>query len=320
MSAPGGLPRSHSSPPGPRRRRLCAALFLSLAISPLAGHSMAATPPFLPAPVQRHCTGRFDYALPAALRFTGAQQSLVLITVDSELLPPGAPAGAAWKRRLASVLAKPERAAAPVREFDLAGVGPAAWMTLQPTRPDLVTLLAMKRLPASNAALFLQFGASAGREAVAERVFGKLAATWTPDTAPGFCTGPGAFVMPPSMNERALASFGDPSLELTIRTETVSEPDDGQSSGDALPPGGQMLSKQQRNVAGFDGIEERMEFPDGRSGQRRLYSWVFPGRPADGAAPRIRFTATAGQARAADLDIVWNALMTSWRQRPLGVR
>lgn len=126
--------------------------------------------------------------------------------------------------------------------------------------------------------------------------------------------------MAPSMNERALASFGEPSLELTVQAETASEPDDGQSSGDALPPGGQMLSKQRRNVAGFDGIEERMQFPDGQSGQHRLYSWVFPGRPAGGAAPRIRFTATAAQARSADLDIVRNALMTSWRQRPIGVR
>lgn len=281
---------------------------------------MAATPSILATPQQRYCTGRFDYALPAALRFTGGQQSVVQIAVDAELLPAGTPAGAAWKRRLASILAKPERAAAAVREFDLAGVGPAAWMTLEPARPDLVTLLAMKPLSASGAVLFLQFEASAGREAVAERVFGKLAATWTPGTAEGFCTGPGAFVMAPSINERALASFGGPSLELTVQTETVSEPDDGQSSGDALPSGGQMLLKQRRNVAGFDGIEERIQFPDGEAGQQRLYSWVFPGRAAAGVAPRIRFTANAAQARAADLDIVWTALMTSWRQRPIGVR
>jgi hypothetical protein len=281
---------------------------------------MAATPSFLHAPTQDHCTGRFDYALPATLRFTGRQQSLVLITVDSELLPPGIPASAAWKRRLASILAKSVPVAAPMREFDLAGVGPAAWMTLLPTRPDLVTLLAMKPLPASNAVLFLQFEASAGREAVAERVFGKLTATWTLNTPQGFCTGPGAFVVAPSINERALASFGDASLALTIQSETVSEPDDGQSSGDALPPGGQMLSKQHRSVAGFDGIEERMQFPDGKAGQSRLYSWVFPGRSADGLAPRIRFTATAALSRAVELDLVWNALMTSWRPRPVGVR
>jgi hypothetical protein len=320
MSARTGLPGQSSSAAYPRRWCLCTALLVTLATHPLAGHSMAATPSFLTAPAQSHCTGRFDYALPATLRFTGGQQSLVLITVDSELSPPGTPASSAWKRRLASVLTKPGRVAATMREFDLAGVGPAAWRTLLPTRPDLVTLLAMKPLQASNAVLFLQFEASAGREPVVERVFGKLAATWTPDTPQGFCSGPGAFVVAPSMNERALAAFGDASLELTVQTETVSEPDDGQSSGDALPPGGQLLSKQHRSVAGFDGIEERMQIPDGKAGQHRIYSWVFPGRPADGVAPRIRFTATAVSSRAADLDVVWNALMASWRPRPVGVR
>ena len=78
----------------------------------------------------------------------------------------------------------------PVRELDLAGVGPAAWITLKPSRPDLVTLLAMKPLPGSNMVLFLQFEASAGREAVAERVFARLTATWTPDTPGDSAPGP----------------------------------------------------------------------------------------------------------------------------------
>ncbi len=279
---------------------------------------MAATPPFAPVPPQKHSTGRFDYALPGALRSTGASQNQYLIDLDAEFLPPGTPAGAAWKRRLASILAKPGRAGAPVREFELAGVGPAAWMTLLPNRPDVVTLVAMKPVPTSNAVLFLQYDASAGREEVVERVFGKVAASWTPDTPQGFSTGPGAFVAPPSINERALASFADGTLELSIATETSSAPDDGQSTGDALPPGARMLAKQQRTVAGFAGIEERIELPKDAAGPELLYSWVFAGRHADGTAPRIRFTASAPARRAGELDAAWNALMASWRPRPVG--
>jgi hypothetical protein len=81
-----------------------------------------------------------------------------------------------------------------------------------------------------------------------------------------------------------------------------------------------MLSKRHRSVAGFEGIEERMQVLDAAAGQHRIYSWVFPGRPADGLAPRIRFTATAVQSRTAELDVAWNALTASWRQRAVGVR
>jgi hypothetical protein len=88
------------------------------------------------------------------------------------------------------------------------------------------------------------------------------------------------------MTERALASYGDPSLELT----------------------------------GFEWIEERMQSPDGTQGEHRIYSWVFPGRPAHGDATRLRFTETATLGRAAELDVVWNALLASWRPHPIGAR
>jgi hypothetical protein len=131
---------------------------------------MAATPISLPAQAQRQCTGRFDYALPATLRFDSGQQSLYGIAVDVELAPPGTPADVTLKQRLQSILAERGPPGAAVRQFDLAGVGPAAWMMLVPTRPNLVTLLAMKAVPASDAVLFLRFEPSTGREAVVERL------------------------------------------------------------------------------------------------------------------------------------------------------
>jgi hypothetical protein len=303
----------------PWRRRLCAALLAGFAIQSLAGHSMAATPASTPAPALKHCTGRFDYALPAAFRFTGGQQSLYLVHVDAEPVPPGATADAALKRRLAAAMGR-NAGIAPMREFDLAGVGPAAWMTLAPARPDLVTLLAMKPLPASGSALFLQVEGSAGREAVAERVSGKVAATWTAGSPQGFCTGPGAFVVAPSINERALASFEGAGIELSIQTETVSEPENDRDGTDLSAPGVHVLSNRRRSVAGFDGVEDRLQLADEHGGQQRIYAWVFAGRAADGAAPRIRLTASADIGRTPALDAAWETLLGTLRPRPVGVR
>ncbi len=319
MSAPTGHSDATASTVAPRRRgRRVAALLAGLAIQSLAGHSMAAATPASP-PALKHCTGRFDYALPAALRFTGGQQSLYLVHVDAEPVPPGTTADAILKRRLATALGA-GAGVVPVREFDLAGVGPAAWMTLAPTRPDLVTLLAMKPLPDAGSALFLQVEGSAGREAVVERVFGKVAATWRADSPQGFCTGPGAFVVAPSINERALASFKGAGIELSVQTETVSESGPDQDGADLAAPGVHVLSSRHRSAAGFDGVEDRLQVADDHGGQRRIYAWVFAGRAADGAAPRIRLTATTDLDHVAALDATWETLLGTLRPRPAGAR
>ena len=284
---------------------------------------MAAT---IPAPAQRpvvHCTGRFDYALPPALRSSGSTQSIYLLDVSHELLVPGTGPAEAWKHRLAATLSGSAASAArtaSTREFDLRGVGPAAWLRLTPAHPDDVTLLAMKPVADSGVALFLKAEASAGREAIAERVVTRIAASYAADSPAGFCMGTGAFVIEPSMNEHAIESFTAPGVRVSVETETVAEPDDGQSTDGDPPPGGRRLLKQGRRVGGFEGIEERVQLAEPDNASRLVYTWTFAGRAGDGAAPRIRLSAAGMSTQAATLDAAWNGLLESWRARPLGLR
>ena len=134
------------------------------------------------------------------------------------------------------------------REFELPGAGPAAWMRLTPSRPDLVTLLVLRPVLQAGVVVSLEVEGSAGTEPIAERVFTDVAKSWVAGSTQGFSTGSGAFVMEPSQNERASQSFVAPGVELSIQTETVEEPDDGQSSTEP-PPGGNILLKQRRASA-----------------------------------------------------------------------
>lgn len=282
---------------------------------------MADTPSGVDHGVESHCTGRFDYRLPAALRSTGSQQSLYRVNVDAVDWPHGLGAADVWRQKLAETLAHPaSAAAAPQRKLELRSVGPAAWMQLTPGRPDLATLLAMKPVPGSRASLFLRVEGAVGRESVAQDVASEVAASYTPGSPNGFCTGPGAFVIAPSKNERALESFAAPGIELSIQTETVSAPDDGSSTDDDPLPGVQRLSKHPRRVGGFDGIEERTRVTQSGAPARIVHVWIFPGLAANGGAPRIRLAATGIDSHAAALDAAWAMLLDSWRQRPTGVR
>ena len=60
--------------------------------------------------------------------------------------------------------------------------------------------------------------------------------------------------------------------------------------------------------------------PDDAAGGLLVYTWIFAGRAADGAAPRIRLSASGPTSHSAALDAAWNSLLTSWRQRPVGMR
>ena len=298
-----------------------APLLAATILQTLSGTAMAAAPS--PTPLVAHCTGRFDYALPATFVSNGSQQSLYLIDASFEPWLAGQGAAEAWKTRLAKASA-PARAstdqATPAREFELRAIGPAAWMSPYPDRPDLVTLLAMRPIALANQSLFLSVEASAGREPIAEKVVAEVAESWVPNAIQGFCTGAGAFVVEPSMNERANAGFDAPGVSLSIQTETVSAPDDGRSSGGDLPPGGKRLLDKRREVGGLKGREERARIPDDGKEDQLIYTWIFAGRAAAGAMPRIRLEADAPASKLASLDTAWEALLSSWHLRPLGVK
>ena len=282
--------------------------------------SMAATTSPTPDKPSAHCTGRFDFTLPPALKPTGRSELIYLLQVRTEPWAPGEDAPQAWSRRLARARASAIPTPVLLREFEIDGVGPAAWLQPAARSPQDVTLVAMRALANHAYSLFLEVEASKGREAVGERVVTEVAKSYVPNSVQGFCVGPGAFVIRPSKNERALGTFASASVEVTVQTETVERPDDGQNTTGELPPGSRLLLKEPRRLAGFDGIEQRVEIVEQDGTPHLTYLWIFPGRPVDGSAPRIRLRASAAAARHADLDLAWGSLLAGWRTRPLGVR
>lgn len=249
----------------------------------------------------RQCAGRFDFMVPAALKPTGREQSLYLVKVWSEPQPASFPA--------------PKAAGA--RKFELAGVGEAVWFQPSATYPKELRLVAMK--PAAEHALFFEADATAGREANGEKVVSRLAAAFVPASPHGFCVEHGAFVIAASKNERARASFSGGGVELSVQTETVGAPDDGQSTAGGAP-GIRTLAKDRRMVAGLNGIEEKVEIADPAKGPRLAYTWIYPGEAGSGLRPRVLLKAGARQDQRAALDAAWAALTGSLQQRTPGVR
>lgn len=294
-----------------------AASILTLAF---AVHSMAATTFSNPDQPSMHCIGRFDFTLPGAFRPTGRQQRIYLVGVGAEHWEPGESAPQAWARKLGPGRSNASNAPSVLREFELAGVGPAAWLRPSKRSSDALKLLAMRAQPTPGYTLMLEADASVGREAVSERVVTEVAKSYSPGSAQGFCVGTGAFVIRPSKNERALGTFAGSDIEISVETETVATPDDGQNTTSELPPGSRLLAKEPRRLDGFEGMEVRVQVVEKDAASRLVYLWIFPGRPADGAAPRIRLSASSGLARQSELDRAWVELLTSWHARPLGVR
>lgn len=276
----------------------------------LAGDAMALDP----SSPSSHCLGRFDFALPSRLAPTGREQHIYLVKAWVDGGDAGGDGG--WNRRVADI----ERTAAgPARKLSLANLGPALWYPPSAQYPDDRRLLFMRSQ--GGTALFLEATASTGREPVAEQVVARIAASYQPGSASGFCLGGGALVIAPSRNERAHASFGGGGLEVELSTETVAAPDEGAATRGGTH-GIPVLAQAQRNVAGLPGVEEKVSVPAEAGGQggRLLYTWVYPGQAGDGLHPRIRLKAAAGEGSRTALDAAWALLTQSLRLRPAGVR
>ena len=213
--------------------------------------------------------------------------------------------------------ARPERASSSCP----ASARPPGWRCT-PTGPIMVTLLAMK----TGGGVEGNPSSCAPKPARDEKRSRKRSSPkWPPPTSPdprrASAAAPGAFVIRPSKNERALESFNAPGVEVSVETETVAAPDDGQSSDGDLPPGGKKLAEaatQRRRLRRHRGTRRRC--PTTPQGSLLVYTWIFAGRAADGAAPRIRLSASGPATHAAAVERHGTRCCASWRPRPIGVR
>ena len=166
-----------------------------------------------------------------------------------------------------------------------------------------------------------------GKEAVAEKLASAVLENYKPGTAAGFCLGPGAIHMGPSLSESVrmnwqLAAAG---AKLEFSTQTVTEPDTQtfmdveEERGMAGAAGGSLtvLSERDRTFAGLNGREIRIVVTlPGHEPQVR-FTWHYPGVGRDGTKPKIDFVAKTSIAGQAALEAAWEAMLPSLESVPV---
>jgi hypothetical protein len=282
---------------------------------------MSETKPQSQSKVVAQCVGRFNFSLPAGVLPQGREQRIYTVKAWSEAIAPGTDPTQAWAKRLAPFREPAPSESAPtfLREFNLAGVGHAAWYRPLAMYQDDLKILAMNSRP--GLVLFLETDASAGRdyESIAEQGIARLAESFIAGSADGFCIEHGAFVIRPSKNELTSAGFSGGGVEVDVHTETVGPPSN--SDGFNLDTKEvKTLKRSSRNVSGLSGVEDRVRITEQDKAPSLVYSWRYPGKSADGLHPYIYLQASAEVDHADMLEAVWEQLLVSWQQRPTGVR
>ena len=280
---------------------------------------------------EHHCTGRFDFTLPADLHSGGREESLYLVRVWSEGVQSSTDPREVWTQRTAALRQAHGETQPPQlqRELTLPGIGPGALYRAAPTvvpgAPEESEFLVMKPYPGH--VVFLEATVSPGREPVAAEVISKIAGAYSPASANGFCVAHGSFLLPPSKNERSRAAFeGMGGLAVSVATETVAAPIPAPNPTDATAAvaadGGRLdiLGRRERAAAGLLGQELRMAVFDQAAVQNGrdpelIYAWIFPGASADGSRPRVHLAASAPAAQRTQLDTAWEMLLSSLKQR-----
>jgi len=166
-----------------------------------------------------------------------------------------------------------------------------------------------------------------GKEPVAEELAGDVLEHYKPGTAAGFCLGPGAIHLGPSLSESVQMNWQLQSsdVKLEFSTQTVTQPeldtfmDVDEERGMTKAAGGTLavLSERDRTVAGLKGREIRIAVTlPGQEPQVR-YTWHYPGVGRDGTKPSINFVAKGSVAAQSKLESVWEAMLPSLESIPV---
>ncbi len=258
----------------------------------------------------KEAIGRFRVGVPEGLTAVSRSQMIYGVEVVAEPAQPGA-----WDAKVAAQAGK-------IVSRPSLGAGVAAFWYKQGS--DLILEAQALR---DGVAVSIVRDAPEGKEAVAEKLASAVLENYKPGTAAGFCLGPGAIHMGPSLSEsvrmnwQLLGSGG----KLEFSTQTVTEPDTKtfmdveEERGLAGAAGGTLtvLSERERILAGLNGREIRILVTlPGQEPQVR-FTWHYPGVGRDGTKPKIDFVAkdsVSGQPR---LEAVWEAMLPSLEPVPV---
>ena len=271
-------------------------------------------------PAAAHCIGRFNFTLPAGWARQGQQQHIYLLKVWTSPLPAGV--------RVPDLLRQQAGAGAVVlREADLgSGISVINFRPAGAAEGPVLRALALRPLP--SGVLLAQAETSTDRVGAAHEVISKLLPTYQAATPLGFCLEDGAVSIAPSRNERSRIAFAaSGGLELSIQTETVSQPvppptpaTEAEDARGVAMGGGklQLLGLTERPAAGLNGWERRVQLqsaPD--QAPRLIYSWISPGQPADGLNPHVLVQLKGPRSSEAALNQAWQQLLGSLARRPM---
>ena len=258
--------------------------------------------------LNQEALGRFRIGVPAQM--TAASRSQRIYGVRVEALPPGA-----WTTRMMElgdkVLSRPTMAS---------GVE-AVWYR---EASDLILEARQVRGPA---AVTVVRDAPEGKEAVAERLSGDVLAAYVEGTAAGFCIGPGAIRMGPSLSESVEMVWKGTttSVRVEFSTQTVSAPDTKsfmdvvEERGFAGLAAGRLtvLGKRARTVAGMAGREIRISIALPDQEPQLRFTWHFAGVGRDGTKPKIDIVGTSVAGDQAALEAAWEAMLPSIETVPV---
>jgi hypothetical protein len=258
----------------------------------------------------KEAIGRFRVGVPDGLAFVSRSQMIYGVEVAAVPEQPGA-----WDAKVAAhadkIVSRPSL-----------GAGVAAFWYKEGS--DLVLEAQALR---EGVAVSIVRDAPEGKEAVAEKLSAAVLENYKPGTGAGFCLGPGAIHMGPSLSESVRIIWDLPAGagRVEFSTQTVTEPDNKtfmdveEERGMTGAAGGTLtvLSERDRTLAGLNGREIRIRVAlPGQEPQVRL-TWHYPGVGRDGAKPRIDFLAKGPAALQPQLEAAWEAMLPSLESVPV---
>ncbi len=258
--------------------------------------------------LKKEAIGRFRVGV--AGQVTAESRSQMIYGVRVEAAKPGA-----WAARMTELGAKV------VSRPAMANGVEAVWYR------EASDLILEARQVRGDAAVTVVRDAPEGKEAVAEKLSGDVLAAYVEGTAAGFCIGPGAIRMGPSLSESVQMMWkgAASSVRVEFSTQTVTSPDtktfmDVEEEREfARQAGGSLtvLRERDRTVAGLIGREIWIAVAlPGKEPQVR-FTWHFAGVGRDGTKPKIDIMGKSALADQAVLEAVWEAMLPSIEPVPV---
>lgn len=254
--------------------------------------------------------GRFRLSVPETLKALSRTQMIYGVEVGAVPVVDGA-----WDAKMTALGAK-------VLSRPRLGEGvDAVWYK------EANDLLLEAQRVSDGVAVSILRDAPSGKEAVAEKLSSAVLENYKPGVAAGFCLGPGAIHMGPSLSESVRINWEQPltGVKLDFSTRTVTEPDTktfmdvDEEKGFARLAGGSLtvLLERDRTVAGLPGREIRIVLTlPGQEPQVR-FTWHYPGVGRDGTKPKIDFVAKGPAAAQPQIESLWEAMLPSLESVPV---